>query len=711
MREQRPIAQEIQAAIQNHNLQEALGLFTEGIGLLRALAFQDLPEYEKLRTQARQIKEDAIKRLEEHLEKLKANVEANGGMVFFAKDGTEACRYIVELARQHKAKTVVKSKSMTAEEIELNRALEEAGVEVIETDLGERIVQLAREKPSHLVGPALHKTKEEIAQLFASWLNLKEPPKEAQALTELARSALRKAFLSADMGITGANFAIAETGTLVLIENEGNIRLTTQLPPVHVALMGIEKVIPSLDDLPVFLKLLPRSTTGQKLTSYISLITGPTDSPHLKQKREFHLVILDNGRSRMRADPDLREALYCIRCGACLNICAPYQGVGGHVYGGRTYMGGIGCAWEAGVNGLNAAASFNELCTTCARCTEVCPVKIDIPWLNTVVKRKIQNLRGRATLSQKLFGRLDQLNAWGSRLAPLSNWLLNQKLVRILLERLFGIERSRRLHAFQRQTFVQWFKRRRSSALNVSIGGRRVAFFWDCFTNHFEPDVAIAAVRVLERSGIKVQLAQRRCCGRALISQGLIDEARKKAAYNVAQLSKLINNGYDIVGVEPSCISAIRENYHHLLKDDAVETVVRNSYEIMEYLALLYREGKLKWDFKHKSEMKLVFHGHCQQKASGGNAAVIELLRSLPHLEMQIVEVSCCGMAGAFGYKREYIELSRHLGRRLFKKLEALEGQILTGGFSCRAQIQEATERTAIHPIQLIERLLSSEGI
>ncbi len=708
--------EEIRAAIQNRNLQEALGLFTEGIGLLRALAFQDLPEYEKLRTQARRIKEETIKNLDEHLQKLKANVEANGGTAFFAKDGAEACRYIVELARQHKAQTIVKSKSMTAEEIELNRALEEAGVEVIETDLGERIVQLAREKPSHLVGPALHKTQEEVAQLFARWLNLKEPPKEAQALTELARSALRKAFLSADMGITGANFAIAETGTLVLIENEGNIRLTTLLPPIHIALMGIEKVIPSLDDLPVFLKLLPRSTTGQKLTSYISLITGPKDSPHLKAaalpQREFHLVVLDNGRSRMRADPDLREALYCIRCGACLNICAPYQGVGGHVYGGRTYMGGIGCAWEAGIYGLEAAASFNDLCTTCARCTEVCPVKIDIPWLNTVVKHKMQKLRGRPSLKQKLFGRLDQLNAWGSRLAPLSNWLLKAagpqpRLVRILLERLFGIDRSRALPAFQRQTFVQWFKHHRSSELNVSISGRKVAFFYDCFTNHFEPDVGKAAVKVLERSGIKAQLAPRCCCGRALMSQGLIDEARKKAKYNVEQLSKLIAEGYDIVGVEPSCISAIKGNYHHLLKDDAVEAVVRNSYEIMEYLALLRREGQLRWDFRHKPKMKLVFHGHCQQKASGGNAAVIEFLRSFPNLDVQVVEVSCCGMAGSFGYKTEYVELSKHLGRKLCKKLEALEGQILASGFSCRAQIQEGTERTAIHPIQVIERLLS----
>ncbi len=706
------MAQEIQGAIHNANLQEALGRVTEGISFLRHLAFQDFPEYEKLRTQARHIKEETIANLDEYLKILKERVEGNGGTVYFAQDGAQACRYIMELAKRHKVKRIVKSKSMTAEEIDLNHALEEASLEVIETDMGERIVQLARERPSHLIGPAIHKTKEEVAELFARWLKLPEPPRDVQALTHLARNALQNAFLSADMGITGVNFAIAETGTIVLVENEGNIRLTTQLPPIHVALMGIEKVIPSLDDLLVYLALLPRSGTGQKLTSYISLLSGP--SGRLSEgNREFHLVIIDNGRSRLRNDPDLRETLYCIRCGACLNICAPYQGVGGHVYGGRTYMGGIGCAWEAGVSGLKAAAHFNGLCTTCARCTEVCPVKIDIPWLNTIIRHKAQKLDSRLSLSQKLFGRTEHLNAWGSRLAPLSNWWLRQPLTRTLLGKLFHIDPSRALPTFQRQTFVRWFEKRRNPQRLTSNGARKVAFFPDCFTNHFDPEVARAAVNVLERSGVRVRLVPYRCCGRAALSQGFIEEARKNAEHNVSVLLALIDEGYDIVGVEPSCISAVQTDYHHLLERDAAEKVAQASYEIMEYLALLRRRGELRWNSELVSEqqkMKVIFHGHCQQKATGGNTAVIEFLNSLPTLETQLVEVSCCGMAGSFGYKREYAGLSRHLAQKLARKLEGLEGRIIASGFSCRAQIQEATGRAAIHPIVLMAELLEHEA-
>lgn len=705
------MAQEIQGAIRNANLQEALGRVTEGISFLRHLAFQDLPEYEKLRTQARRIKEETITHLDSYLKILKERVEGNGGTVHFAEDGAQACRYVIELAKRRKVKRIVKSKSMTAEEIDLNHALEEAGLEVIETDMGERIVQLAGEKPSHLIGPAIHKTKEEVAELFVRWLKLPEPPRDVQALTHLARNALRNAFLSADMGITGVNFAIAETGTVVLVENEGNIRLTTQLPPVHVALMGIEKVIPSLDDLLVFLALLPRSGTGQKLTSYISLLSG--SSGRLSEgNREFHLVIIDNGRSRLRNDPDLRETLYCIRCGACLNICAPYQGVGGHVYSGRTYMGGIGCAWEAGVRGLKAAARFNGLCTTCARCTEVCPVKIDIPWLNTIIRHQAQKLNGRLSLSQKLFARIERLNAWGSRLAPLSNWLLRQPLARTLVGKLFGIDPSRRLPPFQRQTFVRWFEKRRNPQRLTSNGTRKAAFFPDCFTNHFAPEVARAAVNVLERSGVRVRLAPYRCCGRASLSQGFIGKARKNAEHNVSALLPLIDEGYDIVSVEPSCISAIQTDYHHLLEGDATQRVARSSYEVMEYLNLLRREEKLGWAPRptHEQKLKVVFHGHCQQKATGGNKAVIEFLNSLPDLDTQVVEISCCGMAGSFGYKREYVDLSRHLAQKLARKLEGLEGQLIASGFSCRAQIQEAIGRAAIHPIVLIAALLEHEA-
>ena len=520
MSRKRDLAAEIRRAVTDEQLQHSLNSLGERLNMLRAAAFPDRQEYEALRRETRRIKEETIAHLDKYLAQLRAQVEAQGGKVFLAQDGTEAAAYITQLAvARGVSAPIVKAKSMTAEEINLNQALSAQGLQVLEVDLGERIIQLAGEKPAHIIGPAFHKSKEEVRQLFARWLEIPEGdiPQGIPAITALARSALRQKFLQAEMGITGVNFAVAETGTIVLVENEGDIRMATQLPPLHVALMGLEKVIPTLDDLRVFLELLPRSATGQKLTSYISLLTGPGQSPSgegPELEHEFHLVLLDNGRSRMRADPALREALYCIRCGACMNTCAPYLGVGGHVYGGRTYMSGIGNAWEAGVYGLEEAASFNELCTTCGRCTEVCPVKIDIPWLNTVIRQRAGSLTGRARWQRWLIGRVDLSGRWGSYTAPLSNWLVRAKPLRLLLEKVLDLDRRRRLPAFQRSTLEQRFRRHRPARSDGPLQGTKVALLPDCFTNYYQPEIGLAAIELLERLGCSVELAPRRCCGR-----------------------------------------------------------------------------------------------------------------------------------------------------------------------------------------------------
>jgi L-lactate dehydrogenase complex protein LldF len=266
---------------------------------------------------------------------------------------------------------------MVTEEIELNEALEQIGVEAVETDLGEYIVQLAHEKPSHILAPAVHKSKEDVADLFAETLNapgLKLP----EEMTAVARKRLREKFLAADMGITGANFGIAETGTIVLIENEGNIRLSTTRPRLHVALMGIEKVIPTLDDLAVFLKILARSASGQKMSTYVSLITGPRRAGETDGAEEFHLIILDNGRTRLLADEETRESLYCLRCGACLNVCPVYQKLGGHAYG-TVYSGPIGSIVTPAFAGLEHSKDLPFASTLCGACRDICPVRIDIP--------------------------------------------------------------------------------------------------------------------------------------------------------------------------------------------------------------------------------------------------------------------------------------------------------------------------------------------
>lgn len=366
-------------ALANGQLQQALSKATTKFTAAREQAILNVGvnEWEVLRDRARAVKEHTITNLDYYLEQFAVNVERLGGQVFWARDADEANHYIVTLARQRGVHLVVKGKSMMTEEIELNHALEAAGIEAVETDLGEYIVQLAGERPSHITAPAIHKTRSEIAELFTEKLNV-EYMHEIKDMTALARRVLRERFAAADMGVTGANFAIAETGTLVLVENEGNIRLTTSLPRVHVALLGIEKVIPSLEALDIFLRLLPRSASGQQITSYISFLSGVKQTASEEGPEELHVVILDNGRSSMLANPNLRESLYCIRCGACLNICPVYQKIGGHAYG-WIYPGPIGAVLTPQLIGRQRAADLPFASSLCGACRDVCPLKINIP--------------------------------------------------------------------------------------------------------------------------------------------------------------------------------------------------------------------------------------------------------------------------------------------------------------------------------------------
>lgn len=353
-------------------LENATGNHLHHVAQTRA----EFPDYDTERDTARQIKETAIQHLDELLIELKNRLEANGCKVFVAADAAEARDYIVEAARRRGARRVVKGKSMTTEEIELNPALTAAGIDPVETDLGEYIVQLRRETPSHIITPAIHLSREDIGQLFAAKLGIEYTP-EPEQLTAAARERLRSIFLSAEMGVTGANFAIAETGTLVLVENEGNGRFSSTLPETLVVLMGIEKVIPKLADLSHFLEVLARTATGQKLTCYTNFIHGPRRDDELDGPREVHVVMIDNGRSRMLADPVLREALYCLRCGACLNVCPVYRRIGGHAYG-VPYSGPIGSIVGPSLFGA-AAAHLPFASTLCGACRDICPVKIDIP--------------------------------------------------------------------------------------------------------------------------------------------------------------------------------------------------------------------------------------------------------------------------------------------------------------------------------------------
>jgi len=367
------------AALADSQLRGALRNATSLFGQRRLAATKTVTDWEGLRTQARTIKDDVLLHLDQYLEKFVANAENRGAQFHWARDAAEANSIICNLAKERGARTIVKSKSMTTEETHLNVALEAANIQVVETDLGEYIIQLAEETPSHIIVPAIHKTKRQIAELFTEELGM-APTDDVDKLTRTAREQLRNRFAAADIGISGVNFGIAETGTIVILENEGNIRLTTSLPRVHIAVMGIEKILPRFADLDIFLKLLPRSGTGQRLTTYQSFITGTKTDKNAEGPEELHVVMLDNGRSRMLAHPVTRQSLACIRCGACLNACPVYQQIGGHAYG-SVYPGPIGAVITPQLMGLEKTQQLPYASSLCGACREVCPVKIDIPRL------------------------------------------------------------------------------------------------------------------------------------------------------------------------------------------------------------------------------------------------------------------------------------------------------------------------------------------
>jgi L-lactate dehydrogenase complex protein LldF len=321
------------------------------------------------------------------------NVEAHGGKVIFCKDAEEVADFVLALAKDRGARLIVKSKSMTTEEVDLNERLEHHNLEAVETDLGEYIIQLAHERPYHIVAPALHKTREQVADLLTERLGV---PRETviEKQTMIARAVLREKFLAADIGVSGANFLIADSGAIVLVENEGNARLTTSAPKIHIAVAGIEKLIPRAQDLAVFLKLLGRSATGQPLTVYTSFLSGPRRGEEIDGPDEFYVVLLDNGRTKVLADREKRQSLYCIRCGACLNHCPVYRKIGGHSFP-WVYSGPIGAILTPQFLGVHHEPALPFASSLCGACAEVCPVKIDIPKILLDLRADVKKAEAR----------------------------------------------------------------------------------------------------------------------------------------------------------------------------------------------------------------------------------------------------------------------------------------------------------------------------
>ena len=442
-------------ALADVELRGALARATDTIRNRRRDALQGI-DLQTLRSSAKATKDRALAHLDEYLIRFEREATARGTIVHWATDAAEARDIVLEIAARNQVELAVKSKSMVTEEIGLNDALIDAGVVPVETDLGEWIVQLAEEPPSHILVPAIHKRRREIRDLFARTLG-RPMPDDAEGLTEIARNELRDRFAHAEMGISGVNFLVAETGSFLLIENEGNIRLTTSLPRVHVAIAGIEKIVPTLEELGPLVRLITRSGTGQPISCYQTLVSGPGTSPEDDGPDEVHIVLVDNGRSELLAEDVTAQTLRCIRCSACLNVCPVYRQIGGHAYG-SVYPGPIGAILTPQMAGMHTASQLPGASSLCGACREVCPVDIDIPGvllhlrnqaaepttdddlpdettrIHTLRKRRAFTLWRRAMMSPTLFrwfGRGARLGAMiarrhprlGRRFGPLSGWL------------------------------------------------------------------------------------------------------------------------------------------------------------------------------------------------------------------------------------------------------------------------------------------------
>jgi L-lactate dehydrogenase complex protein LldF len=446
-------------ALGDTQLRRNLGHATATIRDKRARVVAEVTDWEELRDAGRAIKADVMHRLDEYLLQFEASVQAAGGHVHWARDAAEANAVVLDVARSHGASEVVKVKSLTTDEIELNDALAAGGVKAIETDFAELILQLDGDWSSHILVPAIHRNRTEIRDLFLR--TIAEPPltDDPRELAEVARLYLREKFLTAKVGVSGANFAVAETGTVVVVESEGNGRMCTTLPPVLVTVVGIEKLVPTFADLEVFLQLLPRSSTGERMNPYTSLWAGVTDDDG---PQEFHVVLLDNGRTRVLSDEIGRQALHCIRCSACLNVCPVYSRTGGHAYG-SVYPGPIGAILTPQLVGVENAKSLPFASSLCGACYEVCPVKIDIPavllHLRAEVVRKAGSTPERAVMRSiaRIFGSARRYKL-AQRFAR--RW---QRPARELPGPLATWTRTRELKKFPKETFREWWSRERGA--------------------------------------------------------------------------------------------------------------------------------------------------------------------------------------------------------------------------------------------------------
>jgi L-lactate dehydrogenase complex protein LldF len=663
----------------------------------RAKAIQEITDFEEFRSEVRSIKEESLRKLPQLLEMFVRNAERHGARIHYARDAAEANEIIFRIIKASGATGLVKSKSLTSEEIMLNEWLEERGLEVVETDLGERIVQLARERPSHLVFPAIHKSREEVADLFSreSGVALSGDIKE---LLSYIRRRLRRYFVEARVGLNGANIGIAEIGAVVLETNEGNGRLVASIPEIQIVLLGVEKIVETVEEGLLLARAHGVSATGQRVTTYVSVMAGRLPLSGGVGARELHIVLLDNGRARMLEDPYFREALYCIRCGACMNVCAPYSVVGGHLFG-HIYPGPIGIPWTLAVHGVEKAL-FSHLCISCGLCREVCPASINIPLMISRVKEILAERMGHPRVNRAMM-MYERFAGLASRTAPVSNWALRSRIFRYLLEKAIGLDSSVAIPEFRRESFEQRFRKMRR---RVTDPQRRVIVFTDIFANYSRPEIAEALVKALYLADIEVELPEQLSSGYPLVAYGDLEGARRYARRNLELLWPYVSRGYEVVSIEPTATYTLRHIYPYLLPDEPrARELAGRTREALEILRELVDRGAV--EVRYDGGRRLGLHVPCHQRALSGASNIIALSEKAG-LDAQLVEDGiCCGMAGTFGMKHGPLgrELALAMGNRLFDLfLSSRVDAILTESSVCAIHLREGTGLEVHHPLEVL---------
>ncbi len=662
---------EVGKALANDFLRQAMDKFAVAYRASRANAFAGM-DVDALVADVAAAKDRSLDRLDALFGTFKAKAEAMGVHVHLAQTAEAANRIIAEIARGNRVRTVIKSKSMTAEETLLNHHLEPEGLTVTETDLGEWIIQLRGEGPSHMVMPAIHLSRHQVADLFTQ-VTGREQDSEIQRLVKVARRELRQKFAQADMGVTGANFAIAETGTLGLITNEGNARLVTTLPRVHVALVGLEKLVPDLSTALRILQVLPRNATGQAITSYVTWISGPAEYHGPGGAKQMHIVFLDNGRRALARDPLFAPVLRCVRCGACANVCPVYRMVGGHQYG-HIYIGAIGLIVTYFFHGREKARNLVQNCINCGACKTVCAAGIDLPLLIKEVHARIQDEEGHPLPGLMLSLMLKNRKLFH---ALLRSAQLAQKPIRgdtpylRHLPQIFSKQHNfRALPAIAPRAFRDRWEHERPAPGTPRM---RVALFAGCVQDFVYPEQLSAGVRLLAAHGARVEFPMdQSCCGLPVAMMGDKAAARAVSRQNIEAFD---GGRFDyVVTLCASCAAHLKHAYPRMwLEDRRLEPQARRFADKVQPFSVLLNDilgARADLFNVNAADAAATYHAPCHLcRGLGVRTAPKELLRTAGYrFQPADEEETCCGFGGT--YSAKFPEISAQI---LSRKLQDAE--------------------------------------